>query len=108
MPKTSKESRTIRTSSTPSAESDTSSTKKSIIEYRSAKDISTLYGALGETERSIADMTRIFAELPSSGHMDAGGKEKLTTRQQEVLNIIAQSQHRADEIVKLVKGAPLK
>ena len=94
MPKTTKISRAQ------AAELDT---KKSIIEYRSAKDISTLYGALGEVERSIADMTRIFAELPSSGRMDVGGREKLTTRQQEVLAIIEQSQRRADEIVKLIK-----
>ena len=79
------------------------STKKSIIEYRSDKDITTLFGALGETERSISDMTRIFAELPASGQMDVGGKEKLTTRQNEVLGIIAQSQQRADEIIKLIK-----
>lgn len=80
-------------------------TKKSVIEYRSTKDITNLYGALGETERSIADMTRIFAEIPSSGHLDVGGKEKLTTRQQEILSIISQSQRRADEIVKLIKDS---
>ena len=79
------------------------STKKSVIEYRSTKDITNLYGALGETERSIADMTRIFAELPSSGHMDVGGSEKLTTRQQEILSIISQSQRRAEQIVRLIK-----
>ena len=79
------------------------STKKSIIEYRSDKDITTLFGALGETEPSISDMTRIFAELLASGQMDVGGKEKLTTRQKEVLGIIAQSQQRADEIIKLIK-----
>ena len=79
-------------------------TKKSVIEYRSTKDITNLFGALGETERSIADMTRIFAEIPSSGHLDVGGKEKLTTRQQEILSIISQSQRRADEIVRLIKG----
>mgnify|MGYP001604522530 CR=1 FL=1 len=80
-----------------------SSTKKSVIEYRSAKDISTLFGALGESERSIADMTRVFAELPSSGRLDVGGREKLTTRQKEVLSIISQSQRRADEIVQLIR-----
>ncbi len=78
-------------------------TKKSIIEYRTSKDNSTLFGVLSEIERSIADMTRIFAELPSSGRLDVGGKEKLTTRQTEVLGIIAQSQRRADEIVRLIK-----
>lgn len=80
-----------------------SSTKKSVIEYRSAKDISTLFGALGESERSIADMTRVFAELPSSGRLDVGGREKLTTRQKEILAIISQSQRRADAIVNLIR-----
>ena len=97
-----------RTPSTPkTAKSNVpeSNTKKSVIEYRSSKDITSLYGALGETERSIADMTRVFAELPSSGHFDVGGKEKLSARQQEVLGIITQAQRRADEIVKLIKAS---
>ncbi len=80
-----------------------SSSKKSVIEYRSTKDISSLYGVLGEIERSVADMTRVFTELPESGQRDVGGREKLSTRQQEVLAIIAQSQRRADEIVRLIK-----
>ncbi len=78
-------------------------TKKSVIEYRSDKDITSLFGALAETERSISDMTRVFAELPASNQRGVGGEEKLTTRQQEVLNIIAQSQHRADQIVSLIR-----
>ncbi len=97
--------RTPKTPKMGSSDLQESSTKKSVIEYRSSKDISTLYGALGQAEQSIADMARTFAELPTSGHMDVGGKEILTSRQQEVLNVIAQTQRRADEIVKLIKQA---
>ena len=87
----------------PNSNQQETGTKKSVIEYRSSKDITTLFGALGEVERSIADMTQVFAALPTSGHMDVGGKEILTIQQKEVLAIIAQSQRRADEIVNLIK-----
>lgn len=70
---------------------------------KSDKPVENLYQSLAETERSIAELSRIYAELPDSNHFGIGGKMAPTLKQEVISEQLRQAQTRAQELLKLIK-----
>ena len=80
-------------------------TKRSVIVHKKEERIENLYQALGEVERTIQELSRIYIELPESGHRGVGGEMKPTGKQKMIQKQLEQAQARADRLIKLIEKA---
>lgn len=78
-------------------------TKRSVIVHKKEENIQDLYQVLGELERTIQELSRIYSELPDSRHRGVGGRMKPTLKQEQIARQIEQAQARADRIMKLIE-----
>lgn len=76
---------------------------RSVIVHKSVKPTKDLHEVLGETERTIQELARIFAELPEGKVRGVGGRRILTTKEKLLLNEIGKAQKRADSILEIIK-----
>lgn len=79
-------------------------TKRSYIIHRTEKPAEDLYQLLAETEKSIADLSTTYAELPDSNHMGVGGKMIPTLKQEQIAKQLEQMQTRAERLTKLIEN----
>lgn len=78
-------------------------TKRSQIVYKKDEPVESLYDLLAETEKSIQELTRTLAELPTSRHIGVGGKLKLTEKEKIVKGELAAARARADRLLRLIE-----
>lgn len=81
----------------------TAKAKRSEIVYKKQERIENLYHALGEAERTIQELSRIYTELPESGHRGVGGEMKPTEKQKMIRSQIGRAQGRADRLIELIE-----
>ena len=72
---------------------------------KTEKPVETLYGLLGEAERTIRELTVILAEEETSRHIGVSGLEKLTARQLEIKKQLDAAQKRYDSLMSMLRGA---
>ena len=78
-------------------------TKRTQIVHKKDMDVKNLYQLMAETEKTIQELTRTLAELPSSRHRSVGGKTKLTAKEQLVVRELSHARTRAQRILKLIE-----
>ena len=79
--------------------------KKTTITYKTTpKPAEGLAQVLAETERTIQELTRMFADSASSKHIGAGGKLKLTPQQEAIQKQLADAQARHERILKILEN----
>jgi hypothetical protein len=69
---------------------------------KTEKPAQTLVELLAETERTIRELTVLFAQQPGSSHLGVGGTEKLTQKQQEIKDQLDAAKQRYDKILSLL------
>ena len=78
-------------------------TKRSVIVHKKEERIENLYQVLGEVERTIQELSRIYAELPESKHRGIGGQMKPTEKQRMIRQQIERAQSRAERCIRLIE-----
>lgn len=78
-------------------------TKRSVIVHETKKKTEDLYQVLGEVERTIQELSRIYTELPESKHRGVGGQMKPTEKQKMIQKQIDQAQARAERLIRLIE-----
>lgn len=61
-----------------------------------------LYQALGETERTVRELSKIYADLPDSSHCGAGGTMKPTEKQILIKKQLDKANEHAERLLKLL------
>lgn len=62
-----------------------------------------LYQTVGETERTIRELSKIYADLPDSNHFGAGGTMKPTEKQVLIKKQIDKANENAERLLKLIE-----
>ena len=69
-----------------------------------AKPAENLYQVLAEIERTIQQLSSVYATTESSQHIGAGGQLKLTPQQETIKQQLADAQARYDRILKILEN----
>ena len=79
-------------------------TKRSVIVHKTEKPVENLFNLLGQIHTNIEELSRVYAELPSSRHRGVGGKMKQTVKQEFLTEQINLARERADKIVSILEN----
>ncbi len=77
--------------------------KESLIVHKTLKKTEDFYQVLGEVERTIQELSRIYTELPESKHRGVGGKMKPTNKQEMINQQLEYARKRAERIIRLIE-----
>ena len=77
--------------------------KKTTIIHKSEKPVENIMELLGETERTIRELTSLFAELTPSKHIGIKGMPRLTNEQIEVKKQLENAHKRYMALLKLIE-----
>ena len=86
----------------PKKEKEEKTKGQSVITYKTDKPAENLYQALGKTEETIQELSRLFSECENSGHYGVKGQLKLTSKQAELKKQLDRAQERADKLMQLI------
>jgi len=76
--------------------------KRSVILHKKEAPVENLYEMLGEVERTIRELSRMYIEVPESRHSGVGGRMKPTEKQEMIKEQIDKAQKRADRLISLI------
>jgi len=80
-----------------------SKSKKTTIIHKTEKPVGNLLELLGETERTIRELTSLFAESSSAKHIGVRGMPKLTNEQLEIKKQLENAHKRYMAVLKLIE-----
>lgn len=79
-------------------------TKRSVILHKKQERLENLFLVLGEVERTIQELSRLYIEVPESKHRGVGGRLKPTDKQRLIAVQLEHAQKRADKLIKLINS----
>lgn len=77
--------------------------KRSVIVHETKKKTEDFYQVLGEVERTIQELSRIYTELPESKRRGVGGKMKPTHKQEMINQQLEYARKRAERIIRMIE-----
>ncbi len=77
--------------------------RRSVIVHKSQKPAADLYQMLAQVEDTIAELSRIYADLPDSRHYGVGGRMKPSLKQEMIAEQIRHAHLRAARLIKLME-----
>ena len=78
-------------------------TKRSVIVHKKDEKAENLYHIIGQLQEQIAELTRIYGELPDSKHKGVGGMMKPTLKQKMVAEQIKSAEERLNRMTRLLE-----
>lgn len=79
--------------------------KRSVIVHEKNVPTKNLHEVLGQTEKTIQELSRYLAELPQSARRGVGGQLSLTTKEKLIIKELEEARKRADRILKLIENS---
>ena len=78
-------------------------TKRSVVVHKKDNRVENLYQLIAQVEEHVAELTRMYSELPDSKHKSVGGMMKPTLKQEIIAEQIKKAEVRLNKLIRLLE-----